>query len=56
MNVGIVVARARLAVAATALVLGALVAPALAVEPQKPYSELTARPMCLRRVRGQSGI
>ena len=37
--------------AAAAVLAAALVAPASAVEPQKPYSELTPRPMWAEKVK-----
>ena len=50
MKVSIATVRARM-LAATAMVVAGLAAPASAVEPQKPYAELTPRPMWAEKVK-----
>jgi cyclase len=50
MNLSVASVRAQI-LAATAMIVGALAAPASAVEPQKPYSELTPRPMWAEKVK-----
>ncbi len=51
MKLNIAGVRAQMIAAATAMVVGGLAAPASAVEPQKPYSELTPRPMWAEKVK-----